>query len=199
MLSSWHEQDARAMEKDGFFVTRRPNRAAAWAMALLATAGGGLVCFCAAGCAPAPDQSRFADPAHDLQLPSRIVQVRCAKIPWTCAVHCWFADYEPSGHRWHRWEVWQTAGGGEGDWGHVRRDLMPPRAGVGAGESWSLAEFAGEEANRIHAVLAAPLDYPYRDPYQYWPGPNSNTYVAWILRKSGVKCDLPMGAIGKDY
>ena len=72
-------------------------------------------------------------------------------------------------------------------------------AGVGAGESWSLAEFAGEEANRIHAALTSPQDYPYRETYHYWPGPNSNTYVAWILRKAGIQFGLPTGAIGKDY
>ena len=42
-------------------------------------------------------------------------------------------------------------------------------------------------------------DYPHRDTYRAWPGPNSNTYVAWVLRESNVSADLGPLAIGKDW
>ena len=36
--------------------------------------------------------------------------------------------------------------------------------------------------------------------YTLWPGPNSNTFVAWITRAvPELKVDLPATAIGKDY
>src|SRR5947209_8250000 len=38
-----------------------------------------------------------------------------------------------------------------------------------------------------------------RDAYRYWPGPNSNTYPAWVLREAGVAGELPPKAVGKDY
>jgi hypothetical protein len=48
-------------------------------------------------------------------------------------------------------------------------------------------------------ALHAWSSYPYRDTYRAWPGPNSNTYVAWVLRRSGVSADLSPKAIGKDW
>jgi hypothetical protein len=50
---------------------------------------------------------------------------------------------------------------------------------------------------RIEKAVAA---YPYAQTYALWPGPNSNTFTAWIARavpELGV--DLPATAVGKDY
>ena len=42
--------------------------------------------------------------------------------------------------------------------------------------------------------------YPYADTYRVWPGPNSNTFVAHVLRAAPeLRADLPATAIGKDY
>ena len=52
----------------------------------------------------------------------------------------------------------------------------------------------------IPRIDAAARSYPYASEYSAWPGPNSNTFVAWITRavpELGV--DLPPTAIGKDY
>jgi uncharacterized protein DUF3750 len=57
-----------------------------------------------------------------------------------------------------------------------------------------------EAAKLIPRIDAAARSYPYPDEYQAWPGPNSNTFTAWITRavpELGV--DLPPTAIGKDY
>jgi hypothetical protein len=63
------------------------------------------------------------------------------------------------------------------------------------------AERRGAEAEAlIPKIDAAARSYPYPNEYQAWPGPNSNTFVAWITRavpELGV--DLPPTAIGKDY
>ena len=43
-------------------------------------------------------------------------------------------------------------------------------------------------------------DYPYPDRYHVWPGPNSNTFTAFVLRRvPELRVDLPPTAIGKDY
>jgi len=58
---------------------------------------------------------------------------------------------------------------------------------------------AGVDAiiERIDKAAAA---YPYPDRYTAWPGPNSNTFTAWLLRAvPELKADLPPTAIGKDY
>lgn len=64
-----------------------------------------------------------------------------------------------------------------------------------------LAEARGAEAAAlIPRIEAAVADYPYADTYRVWPGPNSNTFVAHVLRAvPELRTDLPATAIGKDY
>lgn len=52
----------------------------------------------------------------------------------------------------------------------------------------------------IDRIEQAVADYPYPNKYHVWPGPNSNTFVAHILRRvPEMRVDLPPTAIGKDY
>jgi hypothetical protein len=52
----------------------------------------------------------------------------------------------------------------------------------------------------IDRVEAAIKEYPYPDSYHVWPGPNSNTFVAFVTRQvPELRVDLPPTAIGKDY
>lgn len=50
---------------------------------------------------------------------------------------------------------------------------------------------------RIERAVSA---YPYQGSYRIWPGPNSNTFTAFVLRQvPELRVDLPGHAIGKDY
>jgi len=52
----------------------------------------------------------------------------------------------------------------------------------------------------IKRIEKAAHDYPYANTYTLWPGPNSNTFTAWIARAvPELQVDLPATAIGKDY
>ncbi len=52
----------------------------------------------------------------------------------------------------------------------------------------------------IPRIEAAVRSYPHAKEYSAWPGPNSNTFVAWITRAvPELEVDLPPTAIGKDY
>lgn len=52
----------------------------------------------------------------------------------------------------------------------------------------------------IKKIDQAARAYPYSDSYTIWPGPNSNTFIAWISRAvPELQLDLPPTAIGKDY
>ena len=52
----------------------------------------------------------------------------------------------------------------------------------------------------IRRIETAVTEYPYPDTYHVWPGPNSNTFVAFVLRKvPELRVDMPPTAIGKDY
>ncbi|MFP4354087.1 MAG: DUF3750 domain-containing protein [Phycisphaerae bacterium] len=148
-----------------------------------------------AGCHVVPDQQGFHHPGSPIDAP--IVQLRCAKIPYveSIAAHCWFVGLGPDVPA-RRWEVWQEP---RGNHGHLQIDCRPAFAGVGAGESWVLAEFHGPQAQRLLAILDRPEEYPWRQTYRYWPGPNSNTYVAWVLGKAKIDAPLPPAAIGAGY
>ena len=52
----------------------------------------------------------------------------------------------------------------------------------------------------IAAVNQAARTYPWKTTYKAFPGPNSNTFVAWIGRKvPELALDLPFSAIGSGY
>lgn len=52
----------------------------------------------------------------------------------------------------------------------------------------------------IEKIDQAARNYPYARNYTIWPGPNSNTFTAWISRAvPELQLDLPPTAIGKDY
>jgi len=64
-----------------------------------------------------------------------------------------------------------------------------------------LADKRGEVAQAlIPRIEAAARAYPWKGEYTIWPGPNSNTFTAWITRSvPELQVDLPPTAIGKDY
>jgi hypothetical protein len=52
----------------------------------------------------------------------------------------------------------------------------------------------------IERIGKAVRQYPYATTYTVWPGPNSNTFTAWVARAvPELELDLPATAIGKDY
>jgi len=64
-----------------------------------------------------------------------------------------------------------------------------------------LTDLRGESAAvAIPKILAAVASYPYQNEYKLWPGPNSNTFMAYVGRNAPeLHMDLPATAIGKDY
>ena len=52
----------------------------------------------------------------------------------------------------------------------------------------------------IDRVEAAVRAYPYPSSYRTWPGPNSNTFTAFVGRAvPELRLDLPPTAVGKDF
>lgn len=64
-----------------------------------------------------------------------------------------------------------------------------------------LADKRGAGVDALIARLdKAARAYPYAAQYSVWPGPNSNTFTAWVTRAvPELEADLPPTAIGKDY
>ena len=77
---------------------------------------------------------------------------------------------------------------------------MAPNRGVGNGESWAIATWIGNEAQTLAKILhTSPETYPHNYLYRYVPGPNSNTYVRWILDQSRIEFPVIPKAIGQHY
>ncbi len=64
-----------------------------------------------------------------------------------------------------------------------------------------IGEQRGEVAEKaIDRLLSAAERYPHRFEYRLWPGPNSNTFIAYLLREvPELGMSMPPNAIGKDY
>ena len=125
------------------------------------------------------------------------VELRSAPLPSLLgrfASHYWFVVFRDG--RVDRWEVWQTRNAGGRAVGHVHCNLKPPDAGVGGGPMRLECHWEGDGAAAIARVLEATHAYPFCQRYHYWPGPNSNTYAAWVLRQAGIDYPFPRRAIG---
>jgi uncharacterized protein YceK len=64
-----------------------------------------------------------------------------------------------------------------------------------------IKEYRGKGVDRlIDSVDRAAAAYPWKTTYKAFPGPNSNTFTAWIAKKvPELDLDLPFSAIGSGY
>ncbi|CDN15112.1 MAG: DUF3750 domain-containing protein [Richelia sp.] len=129
------------------------------------------------------------------------VELRAAKLPSIIgyiAVHYWFVIIRDS--KIQRWEIWQYAGRCQESWGHLHKNLMPYESGVGNGGSWIEKEWQGETADILAKIIEkSHKTYEHNFLYRYYPGPNSNTYVQWVLNKGNTNYLVSALGIGKDY
>jgi len=130
-----------------------------------------------------------------------IIQLRVAKIPGIIgyiAVHYWFVIIREN--QKDRWEIWQNPNLSQASWGHLHKNLMYYENGVGNGKSWVEKEWTGEIALSLTEIIEnSPQNYKYNYNYIYYPGPNSNTYVQWVLKEAKIDYVLDKKGLGKDY
>lgn len=128
------------------------------------------------------------------------VDLRAAKIPYLglIAVHYWFTIFEDNS--FERWEIWQSKHLVTTSWGHLHQNLMTATQGVGNGNSWLATQWGGKDAEILRQIIReSPAQYPYNYIYRYYPGPNSNTYVQWILNQANISYSLERRGLGKNY
>ena len=82
----------------------------------------------------------------------------------------------------------------------VISESAPDRRWFGA-EPKVIAELRGDGVDDIiKRIDTVARKYPHIDDYVLWPGPNSNTFTAYVARAvPELRVDLPPTAIGKDY
>ncbi len=89
-------------------------------------------------------------------------------------------------------------------WGRpVRKNAYPPDGRWYSNTPVIHLTLEGEAASRaIPKLDAAIANYPWRNrgDYSIWPGPNSNTFVASVLRAvPELKASTPTTAVGRDF
>lgn len=137
-----------------------------------------------------PDAARDKD--------ARIIVFAARTAGWRAifAVHTWIVVKPAGADAYTRYEVT--------GFGRPLRINARPSDGYWLGERPSIvADVRGASAAAaIPKIEAAITAYPYKEhgDYRMWPGPNSNTFVATVLRAAPeLEIALPPDAIGKDY
>jgi hypothetical protein len=112
------------------------------------------------------------------------------------AVHSWIVFKAENADRWTRYDVV--------GWGNpIRTNGWVPDGRWRGSDPTVVIDVRGADAERlIGKIETAVKDYQWRNSgdYRAWPGPNSNTFVANVLRSipeaGGI---LPANAIGRDF
>lgn len=144
-----------------------------------------------AGIAPSPRTHREA-----------VVQVYAARaLSWRGAigVHTWISVKERDAGAYRVFEVI--------GWRHYHGLPAVSVSGRAPDGRWFgsqpvlLADLRGADAARaIAGIEAAARSYPYAGSYRVWPGPNSNTFTAHVVRQvPELRVHFPSTAVGKDY
>jgi hypothetical protein len=112
------------------------------------------------------------------------------------AVHSWVVFKPENGRSWTRYDVV--------GWGNpIRTNGWEPDGRWRGNDPTVVVDVRGADAERlIPKIEAAVKDYQWRNAgdYRAWPGPNSNTFVASVLRAiPEVQATLPANAIGRDF
>src|SRR5438067_13813836 len=134
--------------------------------------------------------------------PEPVVQVYGARtlgVKGIFGVHTWVAVKPANALSWTVYEIigWRLRWS---DSALVIRERQPDAPWFGSvPELYADKRGVGVE-ELIARVDKAARDYPYSNTYTLWPGPNSNTFTAWIARAvPELQVDLPATAVGKDY
>jgi hypothetical protein len=112
------------------------------------------------------------------------------------AVHSWIVVKPENARQWQRYDV---VGWGE----PLRENFRAPDGRWFGYRPRIVADIRGAKAEAlIPKIQAAIKDYKYAKmgDYRIWPGPNSNTFVATVLRAvPEIEVAMPPNAVGRDF
>lgn len=125
-----------------------------------------------------------------------VLSARTGGMKGAVAEHSWIVVKEEGAARYERWD--------KVGWGSpIRQNAYPADARWYSNEPRLILARTGDAAEAlIPAVREAIAGYPFamRGGYRIFPGPNSNTFVAHVLRHvPGLAATLSPVAVGRDY
>jgi len=137
-------------------------------------------------------------PAASAYPPARVLVMsgRAGGLKGVVAVHSWIVVKRANAQNWTRFDVV--------GWGNpLRTNNWPPDGRWFGTVPIVVADVSGAAAEalipKIEAVVAD-YQYDHAGDYRLWPGPNSNTFVATVLRAvPEIGAELPSNAIGRDF
>lgn len=116
------------------------------------------------------------------------------------AIHTWIATKEAGASEYKVHEVvgWRVNRGQPALYSYTT--ATPDRYWFGARPE-KIQSITGERAAEIiPKIESAIAHYPWANEYSVFPGPNSNTFPAWVgLQVPELELDLPFRAIGSGY
>jgi Protein of unknown function (DUF3750) len=112
------------------------------------------------------------------------------------ALHSWIVLKRAGARDWTRYDVV--------GWGNpVRRNGYPPDGRWYGNSPSVLVDISGAEAAALIPTIESAVksyQYAHAGDYRIWPGPNSNTFVASVLRAvPELAVTMPPNAIGRDF
>jgi hypothetical protein len=112
------------------------------------------------------------------------------------ATHSWVVLKPANAAAWRRYDVV--------GWGNpVRVNGWAPDGRWFGDSPRVIADVTGEDAEKlIPKIEAAVKNYPFAGSgaYRIWPGPNSNTFIAAVLRAAPeMRATMPPNAVGRDF
>ncbi|NQU61493.1 MAG: DUF3750 domain-containing protein [Rhodospirillales bacterium] len=140
------------------------------------------------------------DPATTPEAVAQVYVARAFNWRGIFGVHSWIAVKPTKAKSFTVYELigWRVYHGGGS--GLTIHNVPPDRRWFGS-EPKVIADIRGPKVDAIiKRIDAAARTYPHAKEYRVWPGPNSNTFTAYVARAvPEMKIDLPPTAIGKDY
>jgi hypothetical protein len=135
-------------------------------------------------------------PADDK--PARVIVFTAATGAWKgiFAVHSWIVLKPANAPAWTRYDVV--------GWGNpVRTDNWPPDGRWYGNTPVAIADVSGAQAEKLIPKIEAAVQayrFNHAGDYRIWPGPNSNSFTAAVLREvPELGVALPSNAVGRDF
>lgn len=148
---------------------------------------------------PAQSAGLAPDPATTREAVVQVYGARTMGVKGIFGVHTWVAVKPTNALSWTVYEIigWRLRWS---DSALVVRNREPDAQWFGS-DAQLYADKRGPGVDElITRIDKAAREYPYSTTYTLWPGPNSNTFTAWIARAvPELQLDLPATAVGKDY